>query len=79
MKKPWVVFLCNFLLAGAGFVYLGKWKWAVADFLITIMLGVALYRLFSDSFSWISAAIPATNGVLAMNMARYWNARRQKM
>jgi hypothetical protein len=28
MKKPWLAFLCNFLLAGAGFAYLGKWSWA---------------------------------------------------
>lgn len=79
MKKPWVALLCNFLLAGAGFVYLGKWKWAVADFLITMLLGVALYRFFPNSFSWITAAIPATNGLLAMNMTRFWNARTQKV
>jgi len=75
VKKPWLAFLLNFLLAGLGFAYLNRWLWALADFLITIMLGIALYQLFPNSFTWLTAAIPATNGILAMNMARYWNAR----
>ena len=40
MKKPWVAFLCNFLLAGAGFAYLGKWMWAVADLFVTLLIGL---------------------------------------
>jgi hypothetical protein len=75
MKKPWVAFVLNFLLAGAGFVYLGNWVWALVDFFVTIFVGVAVYYLFPSSFSWISAAVPGINGVLAMNMARLWNSR----
>ena len=79
MKKPWLAFLCNFLLAGAGFVYLGKWAWAAADFLITITIGVVLYRLFPDQAMWLTAAIPASNGLLAMNMTKLWNSPPPKM
>jgi len=75
MKKPWLAFLCNFLLAGAGFVYLGKWTWAVVDLFVTLILGLLLYRFFPDQFTWLTAAIPATNGVLAMNIAKLENSR----
>lgn len=78
MKNPWLAFLCNFLLAAAGFLYLRRWIWALADFLITITLGIVIYRLFPDSFTWLTAAIPATNGLLAMNMTKLWNARALK-
>ncbi len=75
MKKPWIALVLNFLLAGAGFVYLGKWVWALVDFFVTIVLGVAMFYLFPGSFNWISAAFPGINGVLAMNMTRFWNSR----
>jgi TM2 domain-containing membrane protein YozV len=79
MKKPWLAFLCNFLLAGAGFAYLGKWIWAVVDLFVTLILGLLIYRFFPDQFTWLTAAIPATNGLLAMNMTKLWNSRLPKM
>ena len=30
MKSPWLAFLLSFLVAGAGFAYLGKWTWAIS-------------------------------------------------
>ncbi|HEY4776512.1 MAG TPA: hypothetical protein VIH56_02540 [Candidatus Acidoferrales bacterium] len=79
MKKPWLAFLFNFLLAGAGFAYLGKWTWAVVDLFVTLLIGVIVYRIAPDQFMWLTAAIPATNGVFAMNMAKLWNSRAPKM
>jgi TM2 domain-containing membrane protein YozV len=79
MKKPWLAFLCNFLLAGAGFVYLGKWMWAVVDLFVTLLIGVILYRLVPDQFTWLTAPIPAANGLLALNMTKLWNSRAPKM
>ena len=31
MKKPWLAYLLNVLLPGAGLAYLGKWGWAVMN------------------------------------------------
>jgi TM2 domain-containing membrane protein YozV len=42
MKKPSVAFMLSFFLPGAGLAYLGKWKWAVANFCIVLLLGILL-------------------------------------
>ena len=49
------------------------------DFLITITLGILVYHFFPDQSTWLTAAIPATNGLLAMNMTKLWNSRLPKM
>jgi hypothetical protein len=40
---------------------------------------VILYRLVPDQFTWLTAPIPAANGLLALNMTKLWNSRAPKM
>jgi hypothetical protein len=48
MKKPIVAFTLSFLLPGAGLAYLGKWKWALINLGIVLLVGVAAAFLFSE-------------------------------
>jgi hypothetical protein len=34
MKKPWLAFVFSLLIPGAGLAYLGKWKWALLNFVL---------------------------------------------
>jgi uncharacterized membrane protein YjjP (DUF1212 family) len=75
MKKPWIAFLLNFLVAGAGFAYLGKWAWAGINFGAAIAVGIVLYYLSPDSVSTASIVVAATSGSLAMSTAKSMNAK----
>ena len=76
MKKPWLAFLLNFLLAGLGFAYLGKWKWAALNFFGIILAAVFLLRFIpSDYSSAVSAGVAAMNGAIAMQVANAMNAQ----
>lgn len=75
MKKPWVAFLLNFLVAGAGFAYLGKWAWAGINFIAAIALGFAIYHFSPESLNIASTVVAATSGSLAMSAAKSMNAK----
>ncbi len=75
MKKPWIAFLLNFLLAGAGFAYLGKWAWAGINLVAAIVVGIIVYHFSPDSMSTASIVVGATSGSLAMSTARAINAK----
>jgi hypothetical protein len=75
MKKPWLAFLLNLLLAGAGFGYLGKWAWAVLDFFVTIGVGLLVLHFYPDSVYMVSTVMPVVNGSLAMSVARSMNVQ----
>lgn len=75
MKKPWIAFLLSFLVAGAGFVYLGKWTWAILNFFAAIAVGLIVYRFSPDSISIASTAVAAASGSLAMTAAKTMNAK----
>ena len=75
MKKPWLAFLLSFLIAGAGFVYLGKWTWALLNFFGAIALGLVIYRFSPDSMSMASTAVAAASGAVAMSAAKAMNAK----
>jgi hypothetical protein len=34
MKRPWLAFVFSLLIPGAGLAYLGKWKWALLNFVL---------------------------------------------
>ncbi len=52
MKKPFVAFLLSFLLPGAGLVYIGRWKSALINFAVVLLVGVlAAFVLRDDTFS----------------------------
>ncbi len=42
MKKPWMAFLLNFLLPGAGMGYLHRWGLALANFLLVQLILLVL-------------------------------------
>ena len=75
MKKPWLAFLLSFLIAGAGFVYLGKWTWALLNIFGAIALGLVIYRFSPDSLSMASTAVAAASGAVAMSAAKSMNAK----
>ncbi len=75
MKKPWLAFLLNFLLSGAGFLYLRKWKWAAINFCGAIAVGLVFVHYASDRLGIVSAAIAALNGGLASSTAKSMNAK----
>jgi hypothetical protein len=75
MKKPWLAFLLNFLLAGAGFVYLGKWAWAVINLCAAIAVGFIFLRYAPDSVYLFSAVAPVVNGSIAMSVAKSMNVQ----
>ena len=76
MKKPWLAFLLNFLLAGAGIAYLGKWGWAFVNLILVVALAVVLTRFVpSEQLGWVYMAVPVVNGVLAQSLAQSRNAK----
>ncbi len=76
MKKPWLAFLLNFLLAGAGLAYLGKWAWGFVNLVVVVALGFILTRYVpSDQLAWVYIALPVINGVFAQSLAQSRNAK----
>lgn len=75
MKKPWLAFLLSFLIAGAGFGYLGKWSWAVINFVVAIAIGFFVYRFSPDSLNTASVIVAAASASFAMTTAKTMNAK----
>ena len=76
MKKPWLAFLLNFLLAGAGLAYLRLWLWAVVNLVGVLFLGFVLTRyVAADQLGWVFIALPVVNGILAQAVAQSMNAK----
>ncbi len=76
MKKPWLAFLLNFLLAGAGLAYLRLWLWAVVNLLVAVACGFAMFFYVPASQqSWLEILLPVINGILAQAIAQAKNAR----
>lgn len=77
-KLPLVAFLLNFFLPGAGFVYLGKWLYAVANFLAVILIGILLWIVVPEPLMerirhHVASGIAGGCGGLAMVSAQQWN------
>jgi hypothetical protein len=75
VKKPWLAFLLNFLVAGAGFAYLGKWKWAAINFVAAFAAGIIIALYFPDAMSIAAPLVAAIDGSIAMSAAREMNAK----
>jgi hypothetical protein len=73
VKSPWLAFLLSFLIAGAGFAYLGKWTWAILNLSGAIAMGLVVYRFSPDSLSIASTAVAAAS--LAMTAAKTMNTK----
>jgi hypothetical protein len=75
MKKPWLAFLLNFIVAGAGFAYLGRWAWAGINFVAAITIGLIVYRFSPDSLNTASVFVAAASASFAMTTAKAMNAK----
>ena len=75
MKKSWLAFLLNFLLAGVGLAYLGKWAWAAVDLVVSIAIGYVIASRFPDYLTIASTVVPVANGVLAMQISQQMNLK----
>jgi hypothetical protein len=76
VKKPWLAFILNFLLAGAGLAYLGLWLWGVVNLLAAVALGIGLVLYVPASQqSWLEIVLPVTNGIIAQAIAQSRNAK----
>ncbi len=77
-KSENLAFFLNFVLPGAGLLYLGRTVWGVANFCAVLVIGVVL--VFSlpdgvfDAYSrYIAMGIAGGCGGLAMVLARQMN------
>lgn len=82
MKKPFVAFLLNFLLPGAGLVYLGKWMWAFLNLGVVLLIGIAAAILLSDAVfdnyaRFIAMGCSGGSGGFAHAMANQMNKQVQ--
>jgi len=75
MKKPWIAFILNFIVAGAGFAYLGKWAWAGVNFVAAIAIGLLVYHFSPDSLNTASVIVAAASATFAMTTAKTMNAK----
>jgi hypothetical protein len=78
MKKPSVAFLLNFLLPGAGLAYLGKWKWAIINLAVVLLIGIlAAFLLSEDIFDryirYVAFGCAGGSGGLAQQLAAQMN------
>src|ERR1051325_11905802 len=72
-KKPWVAFLLSILLTGAGLAYLGKWGWAVLNFVVALGIGILVAFTFPDASSAVGIGILVGSAVMAKNLAEKMN------
>src|ERR1051325_8282917 len=72
-KKPWVAFLLSILLTGAGLAYLGKWGWAVLNFVVALGIGILVAFTFPDASSAVGIGVMVGSAVMAKNLAEKMN------
>jgi hypothetical protein len=80
MKKPFGALLLSFLLPGAGLAYLGKWKWAIINLILVLLVGVlAAFLLPEDIFErymrFIAFGCAGGSGGLAQQLAVQMNQK----
>jgi hypothetical protein len=78
MKKPWVALLLSFLIPGAGLAYLGKWKWAIINLAVVLLVGIlAAFLLPDDIFDryirYVGYGCSGGSGALALQLATQMN------
>ena len=77
-KSKNAAFFLSFLLPGAGFLYLRKWKLAALNFFGAVALGVVLSFVLPEAFQenygrYIAMAIGGGSGGWAMGVAEQMN------
>ena len=72
-KKPWVAFLLSILLTGAGLAYLGKWGWAVLNFVAALGIGILVAFTLPDASSPVGLGILVGSAVMAKTLAEKMN------
>jgi len=83
MKKPFVAFLLSFLLPGAGLAYLGKWKSAITNLAVVLLVGgLAAFFLPDDIFDryirYVAFGCSGGSGGLAQQLAAQMNRETNK-
>ena len=78
-KSPNLAFFLNFILPGAGLLYLRKPAWAAANFFAVLLLGFVLAfslpeELFDNYIRYIAMGIAGGSGGLGMAVANQMNA-----
>jgi hypothetical protein len=78
MKKPFIAFLLSLMLPGAGLAYLGKWRWAIINLVVVLLVGVLAALLLPEGvFDWsiryIAIGCAGGSGGLAQQLAREIN------
>jgi TM2 domain-containing membrane protein YozV len=78
VKRTSVAFLLNFLLPGAGLAYLGKWRWAIINLAVVLLVGIlAAFLLPEDIFDsyirYVALGCAGGSGALAQQLAAQMN------
>ena len=73
-----MAFILSLLLPGAGFLYLGKWRWALANFMAALAMGFLFSFLLSDEdfnrvVNPIAFGIGSVSGALAVLATKHIN------
>ena len=81
MKSPILAFTLSFFLPGAGLGYLGKWKWAIVNFAVVLLICIAAtFILSNEAFDqcsrYIAAGCAGVSGGLASAIAKQLNQKR---
>lgn len=79
-KRPGLAFLLSFILPGAGFVYLGKWKYGLINLAIVLLIGIIATVVLSEEVldkyaRYIALGCSGGSAGLAREMAKTWNCR----
>ena len=80
MKKPFLAFLFSFLLPGAGLAYIGKWKWAVINLVVVLLVGVLTGLLLTEEIfdryiRYVALGCAGGSGGLAQQLAVQMNQK----
>ena len=80
-KSEGLAFILNALLAGAGFGYLGLWKYAILNLIGVLAIGIGLALFLPEQFmiergNTIALVLGVMSGSLAMEFAKDMNKRR---
>ena len=78
MKSKNVAFALNFLLPGAGFAYLRRWRLAAINFGVALAIGFVLGLVMPDSFwdgigRYLAFGIGGGSGAWAMQVTEQMN------
>ena len=80
MKKPFVAFFLSFFLPGAGLVYIGRWKWALINLAVVVLVGVLAELILTEEafggyMRYIAFCCAGGSGGLAQHLAVQMNQK----